>query len=147
MRSASDAAAAAGPEPAGVLDPDTVEDLRDLGDEAFAHLYTRYLATLDDAVAAIVAAADLPSWSVDDEGSVPRLAHGLKGSSAALGATGLAEVCSSLETADPAGLAVADTLAGLERERARVRAAVTALLAAGGPGDRDGAGEPPTIEP
>lgn len=140
-------AAAAGPEQVAVLDPDTVEDLRDLGDEAFAHLYTRYLATLDDAVAAIVAAADLPSWSVDDEGSVPRLAHGLKGSSAALGATGLAEVCHSLETVDPAGLALADTLAVLERERARVRAAVTTLLAAGGPGDRDGAGEPPTIEP
>src|SRR3712207_8821729 len=44
----------------------------------------RSLATLDEAVAAIVAAAHRPTWSVDDEGSVPRLAHGLKGSSAAL---------------------------------------------------------------
>ena len=62
---------------------------------------------------------------VDDEGSVPRLAHGLKGGSAALGATALAEVC---------------------RERSRVRAAVTELLAAAGPGGRGDAGGPPTIE-
>jgi signal transduction histidine kinase/DNA-binding response OmpR family regulator/HPt (histidine-containing phosphotransfer) domain-containing protein len=130
----SAAPAAPAPEPDAALDPDTVEDLRDLGDEAFAHLYSRYLATLDDAVAAIVAAADRPSWSVDDEGSVPRLAHGLKGSSAALGATALAQVCHSLETVGPGALAVGDTLAALDRERSRVRAAVTELLAATGPG-------------
>ncbi|WP_448611071.1 response regulator [Geodermatophilus sp. URMC 60] len=137
-------AAERGPETA--LDPETVEDLRDLGDDAFAHLYTRYLATLDEAVAAIVAAADRPSWSVDDEGSVPRLAHGLKGSSAALGATALAQVCHSLETVDPATLAVGDTLASLQRERSRVRAAVGELLATVGPGGRDDAAGPPTIE-
>jgi hypothetical protein len=83
-------------------------------------------------------AADLPSWSVDDEGSVPRLAHGLKGSSAALGATALAQVCHSLETVDPGTLAVGDTLAALDRERSRVRAAVTALLAGTGPGGQAG---------
>jgi len=129
----SAAPAASAPEPGAALDPDTVEDLRDLGDEAFAHLYHRYLATLDEAVAAIVAAADRPSWSVDDEGSVPRLAHGLKGSSAALGATALAQVCHSLETVDPGTLVVGDTLAALDRERSRVRAAVTELLAGAGP--------------
>jgi CheY-like chemotaxis protein len=141
-----DAPVTAEPGPRAALDPETVEDLRDLGDDAFAHLYTRYLTTLDDAVAAIVAAADRPSWSVDDEGSVPRLAHGLKGSSAALGATALAQVCHSLETVDPATLAVGDTLAVLDRERSRVRTAVTELLAAVGPGGRDGAAGPPTIE-
>ena len=141
-----DAPLAAEPEPAAALDPATVEDLRDLGDDAFAHLYDRYLATLDDAVAAIVAAADRPSWSVDDEGSVPRLAHGLKGSSAALGATALAGVCHSLETVDPAALAVGDTLAVLDRERSRVRAAVTELLADVRAGGRDDAAGPPTIE-
>jgi CheY-like chemotaxis protein/HPt (histidine-containing phosphotransfer) domain-containing protein len=140
------AAATPAPERGAVLDPDTVEDLRDLGDDAFAHLYQRYLATLDEAVAAIVAAADLPSWSVDDEGSVPRLAHGLKGSSAALGATALAQVCHSLETVDPGTLAVGDTLAALDRERCRVRAAVTGLLAGVGPGARGGAVTAPTIE-
>jgi signal transduction histidine kinase/CheY-like chemotaxis protein/HPt (histidine-containing phosphotransfer) domain-containing protein len=134
----SAAPAAPAPEPGAALDPDTVEDLRDLGDDAFAHLYQRYLATLDEVVAAIVAAADLPSWSVDDEGSVPRLAHGLKGSSAALGATALAQVCHSLETVDPGTLAVGDTLAALDRERSRVRAAVTALLAGTGPGGQAG---------
>jgi signal transduction histidine kinase/DNA-binding response OmpR family regulator/HPt (histidine-containing phosphotransfer) domain-containing protein len=134
----SAAPAAPAPEPGAALDPDTVEDLRDLGDEAFAHLYSRYLATLDEAVAAIVAAADRPSWSVDDEGSVPRLAHGLKGSSAALGATALAQVCHSLETVDPGTLAVGDTLAALDRERSRVRAAVTHLLARTGPGGQAG---------
>jgi signal transduction histidine kinase/DNA-binding response OmpR family regulator/HPt (histidine-containing phosphotransfer) domain-containing protein len=134
----SAAPAAPAPEPGAALDPDTVEDLRDLGDDAFAHLYQRYLATLDEVVAAIVAAADLPSWSVDDEGSVPRLAHGLKGSSAALGATALAQVCHRLETVDPGTLAVGDTLAALDRERSRVRAAVTALLAGTGPGGQAG---------
>ncbi len=140
------APAGARPGPAAALDPATVEDLRDLGDDAFAHLYDRYLATLDDAVAAIVAAADRPSWSLDDEGSVPRLAHGLKGSSAALGATVLAEVCHSLETVDPAALAVADTLAVLDQERSRVRSAVTELLGVAGPGGRDGTAGTPTIE-
>jgi HPt (histidine-containing phosphotransfer) domain-containing protein len=83
---------------------------------------------------------------VDDEGSVPRLAHGLKGSSAALGATALAEACHSLETVDPADVAVGDTLAVLDRERSRVRAAVTELLAAAEPGGRGDAAGPPTIE-
>ena len=81
-----------------------------------------------------------------DEGSVPRLAHGLQGSSAALDTTALAEVCHSLEPVDPADLAVGDALAVLDRERCRVRAAVTELLAAAGPGGRGDAGGPPTIE-
>jgi HPt (histidine-containing phosphotransfer) domain-containing protein len=93
-----------------------------------------------------VAAADRPSWSLDDEGSVPRLAHGLKGSSAALGATALAQLCHSLETVDPGTLAVGDTLATLELEHTRVRAAVTELRAAVGSGGREGADGPPTIE-
>jgi HPt (histidine-containing phosphotransfer) domain-containing protein len=83
---------------------------------------------------------------VGDEGSVPRLAHGLQGSSVALGATALAEVCHSRETVDPADLAVGDTLAVLNRERCRVRAAVTELLAAAGPGGRGAAAGQPTIE-
>ncbi|SDZ03282.1 hypothetical protein SAMN05660209_04421 [Geodermatophilus africanus] len=39
-----------------------------------------------------------------------------------------------------------DTLATLELERARVRAAVTELLSAVGSGGRDAADGPPTIE-
>jgi hypothetical protein len=52
----------------------------------------------------------------------------------------------SLETVDPADLAVGDTLAVLDRKRWRLRAAVTELLAAAGPGGRGDAGGPPTIE-
>jgi hypothetical protein len=55
-------------------------------------------------------------------------------------------VRSSLETADPGARAVGDRLATPELERARVRAAVSELLAAVGSGGRDGADGPPTIE-
>jgi hypothetical protein len=64
------------------------------------------LPALDAAVAAIVAAADRPSWSLDEEGSVPRLAHGLKGGNSALGATALAQLCHSVGTADLGTLTV-----------------------------------------
>jgi HPt (histidine-containing phosphotransfer) domain-containing protein len=76
----------------------------------------------------------------DEDGSLHRLAHKLKGSSAAMGATGLAEICRRLEDAGDAGDAAPGAVpAGLDAEvRAlqaeseRVRAAVAALLPAGG---------------
>jgi HPt (histidine-containing phosphotransfer) domain-containing protein len=120
---------------AAVLDGETVEELRDLGDEGFAHLYRQYLAGLDTMVAAILAAVGpeaLPS-APDEDGSLHRLAHKLKGSSAAMGATALAAVCSRLEDAGeggtdagPAGLGA--TLRALQAESDRVRAAVATLL-------------------
>jgi CheY-like chemotaxis protein len=114
------------------LDPETVEELRDLGDEAFARLYRRYLDSLGDTIPALQTAADLAAWSEDDERSVPRLAHRLKGSSAALGALRLAALCEALLMATTDDLPeVRDGLAALEVEGRRVRAAVTTLLGAG----------------
>jgi HPt (histidine-containing phosphotransfer) domain-containing protein len=114
------------------LDPETVEELRDLGDEAFGRLYRQYLDSLGDTIPALQTAADLAAWSEDDERSVPRLAHRLKGSSAALGALRLADICQALLMATTAGLPeVHDSLAALEVEGRRVRAAVTTLLAVG----------------
>ncbi|HEY0508997.1 MAG TPA: response regulator [Blastococcus sp.] len=125
-------AAAAVPEPDGpdALDPSTVEELRDLGDAGFAHLYRQYIDGLDETVTDLLAAAGPPGRTgPDDDGSVARLAHRLKGSSAAMGALPLADVCRRLEdvTADSPEL-LRELLRDLEAESARVRGAVSALL-------------------
>ncbi|MCW2705915.1 MAG: multi-sensor hybrid histidine kinase [Blastococcus sp.] len=127
-------AAAAVPEPDGpdALDPSTVEELRDLGDARFDHLYRRYIDGLDETVTDLLAAAGPSSRTgPDDDGSVARLAHRLKGSSAAMGALALADVCRRLEdvTADSPEL-LRELLRDLEAESARVRGAVSALLGA-----------------
>ncbi|WP_158544795.1 response regulator [Blastococcus sp. TF02-9] len=106
-----------------VLDAATVAELRDLGDEGFAHLYREYLTGMDAMVAAILAA---PVPPVDEDASMARLAHKLKGSSAAMGATGLAEICGRLEDVGVPDTALA---AVLQAQSDRVRAAVGALLA------------------
>jgi signal transduction histidine kinase/DNA-binding response OmpR family regulator/HPt (histidine-containing phosphotransfer) domain-containing protein len=119
-----------GPPDAGALDADLVDELRDLGDDAFAHLYDRYLDSLVTTVEALLAAADGGVWSEDDDGSVPRLAHRLKGSSASLGAARLAEVCERLQHMDGSrGVDVSTVLSELETESRLVRDAVVALRA------------------
>ena len=81
---------------------------------------------LETTVAALLA-ADI-SIDVDDEGSLPRLAHRLKGSSAAMGALRLAEVCRPLEeTAEPSPDRD-DALSALREESRLVRDAVATLL-------------------
>jgi HPt (histidine-containing phosphotransfer) domain-containing protein len=121
-----------GAEADDVLDAETVEELRDLGDEAFAHLYSTYVGSLLDSVEAILAAAAGSSWSEDDETSVPRLAHRLKGSSAAMGAHRLAEVCERLQAVGSASPELGVALVELQAERARVSAAVSTLFASPG---------------
>ncbi len=111
------------------LDTETVDELRDLGEEAFAHLYGTYAGGLDDTVAALVTAADGGAWSEDDERSVPRLAHRLKGSSAAMGALRMAELCEELQHGTGATPELDRALSELRAESMRVRAAVTGLLA------------------
>ena len=54
---------------AEVLDADVVEQLRDLGEDGFQAVYHRYAGTLDDAVAAVVAAVDA-ALGPDEEGSL-----------------------------------------------------------------------------
>jgi signal transduction histidine kinase/DNA-binding response OmpR family regulator/HPt (histidine-containing phosphotransfer) domain-containing protein len=115
---------------ADVLDAETVEELRELGDDAFAHLYGTYAEGLPGTLAALVTAADGGAWSEEDEGSVPRLAHRLKGSSAAMGAVRVAELCQLLQTGTGASPELDGALAELQEEGRRVHAAVTALLGA-----------------
>ncbi|SDF67254.1 Signal transduction histidine kinase [Blastococcus aurantiacus] len=115
---------------AGVLDVETVDELRDLGEDAFAHLYGTYADGLSDTLAALADAAEAGAWSEDDERSVPRLAHRLKGSSAAMGAVGMTELCQLLQTGTGASAELDRALGQLQEEGQRVQAAVTALLAA-----------------
>ena len=128
---ADDALTAGGCVPGeAALDEETVDELRDLGPEALTQLYRQYLETLADTVAAIALAAEAPSWAHDDDGSVPRLAHRLKGSSSALGALRLAEVCQRLESGADGTCPVdlRTDLDDLALERTRVEAAVAELL-------------------
>jgi signal transduction histidine kinase/CheY-like chemotaxis protein len=111
------------------LDDETVEDLRDLGDDAFRQLYGTYAEGLRPALGAITAAASADRWAEEDPDSVPRLAHRLKGSSAAMGALGLADLCRCLqEAADGASADVSLALSALPGEIERVDDAVAALL-------------------
>ena len=124
-------AAAAPVQPAeqAPLDVETVDELRDLGDDGFRHLYGQYVTSLESTVAALLAAADGPAEPGDDAESMDRLAHRLKGSSAALGALHLAELCQRLEdlgsdlTPAHEGL-----LSSLQQESARVQSSVRTLL-------------------
>ncbi len=113
-----------------VLDAETVEELRDLGPEAFAHLYGTYADGLPDTLAALADAAAGDAWSEDDERSVPRLAHRLKGSSAAMGALGMAGLCQLLQAGTGATPELDLALRRLQDEGRRVQAAVSSLLAA-----------------
>jgi signal transduction histidine kinase/DNA-binding response OmpR family regulator/HPt (histidine-containing phosphotransfer) domain-containing protein len=120
------------------LDAETVDELRDLGGDDFRHLCARYLDSLDSTVADLLAtAADDGRWPArrtDGYGSVYRLAHRLKGSSAAMGALHMADLCRRVEesvAADrPAGQddELDRMLAALTEESHRVREAVTELL-------------------
>lgn len=116
--------------PGDVLDGETVEELRDLGTEAFAHLYGTYADGLPDTLAALADAAADGAWSEDDERSVPRLAHRLKGSSAAMGALGMAELCQVLQAGTGPTPELDLALRRLQDEGRRVQAAVSSLLAA-----------------
>lgn len=120
--------AAAATDEVSPLDAETVDELRDLGDDGFRHLYVQYVTSLESTVAALLAAAEGPG-PADDEASMHRLAHRLKGSSAALGALRLAELCQRLEDlGSDLSRAHEDLLTTLEEESTRVRSAVQTLL-------------------
>ena len=71
-----------------------------------------------------------------DAGRVEDLAHGLKGSSAQLGATRMSRLCAALQEAGrrPDLRQVAAQVAELQREFVRVRAALEAVLHEAGTG-------------
>ncbi|MCZ2830891.1 response regulator [Modestobacter sp. VKM Ac-2986] len=116
--------------PADVLDREVVEELHDLGEEGFQQVYTRFADNLDAWVAGLVAAASGDAAAADAEDSAPRLAHRLKGSSASLGAAGLAALCQRIEHVDELSGAERDELLQAFRiEAGQVAVAVRALLA------------------
>ncbi|MGY1984635.1 response regulator [Blastococcus sp. SYSU DS0669] len=117
---------AAPPADDDALDAETVAELRDLGEDGFQHLYRQYADALAETVAALLA-ADVTT-DADDEAGLPRLAHRLKGSSAAMGALRLADLCHRLEDAGAAPGDRDEVLGALRDESRRVHAAVTTLL-------------------
>ncbi|GAA4748632.1 hypothetical protein GCM10023328_33790 [Modestobacter marinus] len=123
------AAVPVAPDELSPLDSETVEELRDLGDDGFRHLYGQYVTSLESTVAALLAAAEGPATTGDDEESMDRLAHRLKGSSAALGALRLAELCQRLEDlGGDLSPAHQELLSSLDEESTRVGSAVRTLL-------------------
>jgi PAS domain S-box-containing protein len=119
----------AAPRPDGeVFHAETVEELRELGHEAFTHLYQRYADGLAASVTALLDAANGTS-TPEDATSLAGVAHRLKGSSGALGALHLAALCQQLEHAEPHDTrSVQRTLADLHAEAIRVDHAVRGLL-------------------
>ena len=112
------------------LDRDVVEELRELGEEGFRQVYTRFADSLDGWVADLVAAVARGADGADAEDSAARLAHRLKGSSASLGATAFAALCQRAEKAAELPDDERATLGtALRAEAGQVAVAVRALLA------------------
>jgi HPt (histidine-containing phosphotransfer) domain-containing protein len=90
-----------------------------------AHMITLYLQEVPAQLAALHEAV-----AHGDAGRVEEVAHGLKGSSAQLGATRMASVCAALQEAAGAHdlSEVAAQVAELQSEFVRVRAALQAVL-------------------
>lgn len=115
---------------AGVLDEETVAEVRSLGDDVVAELYDHYAGSLATAVDRLVAAAGVGQWTTG-EYAVSRLAHRLIGSSATLGATRVVELCRRLE--DPTGISDDELdvlIEDLRAENDRVQDAVRSLVGA-----------------
>lgn len=106
-REAALPADAAGPEPAGAIDPDSIERLRELDPsgehrvlervlQAYENTLSRHLAEMQDALA------------VGDSSAVMRTAHTLKSSSAAVGALSFSGRCAAVERAIRSGGPIPD---------------------------------------
>jgi HPt (histidine-containing phosphotransfer) domain-containing protein len=119
----TEAAGTAG-EPTPTLDPAVFEDLLTLGQDFVAGLVTTYLETAPERIAGLkdaVRTADLDT--------VARLAHALKGSSAAMAAQHLAALCSDIERAAKYGAGtVPELVARADLEYARVVDALHAVV-------------------
>ena len=134
LRAALEACRPAGGEPAAgggpvpdVLDGEIVEEIRGLGEDSFDELYAGYAESLAAALAALDAAAAGADVPAAGPGSVPGVAHRLRGSSATMGALRLAELCGQVEHAGAPGERER-ALLELQEESARVQDAVQALL-------------------
>ena len=113
---------------APVLDADQLASLRELeedsGQSVVAHLITTYLDDATTQIESLRAAV-----GEGDAAETGRLAHGLKGSSATVGAASVAQACAALERAAIDGVAVTELparMADVEAEFRRSRPALDA---------------------
>jgi CheY-like chemotaxis protein/HPt (histidine-containing phosphotransfer) domain-containing protein len=112
---------------AAVLDPVMVDNLLGLGgDELLGHLVELFRSESATRVAELHEGLD------GDGEALSRSAHGLRGASANLGATGLAALCATLETDGPTGDRASNTklVEAVEAELVRVHAALDERIAA-----------------
>jgi signal transduction histidine kinase/CheY-like chemotaxis protein/HPt (histidine-containing phosphotransfer) domain-containing protein len=129
---APEPAALGGGAPAGANDADidtALDALREGADEGFvAHLVAAFG---DDAAMRLAAIRD--AIAARDAGALTGAAHALKGSSASLGASGLAALCARLEASGRAGAleGTADVAAATEAECRRVLDVCRARVATG----------------
>jgi PAS domain S-box-containing protein len=128
--SPADAAAAAARRASPTIDPQVIARLTDLGEASGEDLLKRlkilFFTDADTQVGAIHQALE-----ADDASAVGASAHALGGASSNLGATVLAQLCSTLETSGDAGDLVASAagLEAIEAELVRVRAALDMQVA------------------
>ncbi len=126
-----DGPAVADPADAAVLDPPTLDRIRDLHRQGGPNLLTKLSALYLTSSNALI--ADIRTAVADgDADGIARGAHALKSSSASVGAFQLAELCSELEAAGQSSQLVAAGAAfgELVREHSRVLRALDALAAA-----------------
>lgn len=93
--------------------------------EGIRHLVSTYLACSDERARDLKRAA-----SAHDPDALAQVAHSLAGSSASLGASGLASVCRSIESAAVAGelSSVPELLSQMEGTLAQTRASLVSEL-------------------
>ncbi|MGI8910065.1 MAG: response regulator [Rubrobacteraceae bacterium] len=127
-------------DPENPLDPGAIENLRDLGGpEMLAELTEMFVDNSGSEIHALKEAARR-----GDARFVEQTAHGLKGSSGSMGATGMEKICTELEL-QSAGASgdlthVSGLIEGLEAEFGRVRPALEAEVARSGKWGRSSAG-------
>ncbi|HEV2743728.1 MAG TPA: response regulator, partial [Rubrobacter sp.] len=121
--------AGATPNGSGVLDPEVLANLRDLGEaELLAELAGMFF---DDATSRLGELRE--AVEAGDAAGVERVAHTLKGSSGNMGAARMSAICAELQDVGASGdLARApNLLEGLEEEYGRVRQALEAEMEGG----------------
>ena len=109
----------------GPIDHELIAPLRDLGSDDFHELIRLFLAEAGSRVARLRAIRDQ-----GDAGMLAGVAHTLRGTSSAFGATRLGELCASIEEASPADteISISQLVDDVTREFDRVRATLTEEL-------------------
>jgi HPt (histidine-containing phosphotransfer) domain-containing protein len=109
-----------------VLDPQVIDLLRELGERGGENLLGQLAALFNASTADIIASLRGARRDLDEAG-LARIAHRLRGSAGALGATRLSRLCAHIEDGD-----MSDRLLdAVEVEAYRTRAALDALEVSG----------------